>query len=307
MLNILRSLVSSNIFIVLFPIMNLQFLLPEATTDAPSDAHHTQPHSAREDSHRPLSKQDPPVLLPAKAASAQSDEQPYSALEDLHRPLSEQGPPALQHERTSAPSHARHPTSESSFPEVHRLPSEHGPPVLPHDSEQTSFLDDLNSPLSPGQNHPPEPHQHLAHPVSKGMDLGDSHSHRQGTAVSNDYWPGTVPPGHTKDWPGTVSSHDNQLDMGPPGPGHLQSTVPSSHDYQQNTDTGFGSWFGLSQPRGTMYGNSHQNMAPGNVQTYNTQPTGQIQGHPQATSSHPPSKIVPSNGDMGTNTPMEGG
>ncbi|KAJ3970459.1 hypothetical protein EV361DRAFT_282309 [Lentinula raphanica] len=149
----------------------------------------------------------------------------------------------------------------------------------------------------------------------------------QGTAFNDDHWLGTVPPGH-KDWPGTVSSHDNRLDMGPPGPGHLQgtgpslgnwpgmehpshghlqSTVPLSHGYQTNTDPDFGSWFGLSQPGGTMYGNSHQNMAPGNVQTYNTQPTGQIQGHPQTTSSHPPSEIVPSNDDMGMNMPMDNG
>ncbi|KAJ3757728.1 hypothetical protein EV360DRAFT_70908 [Lentinula raphanica] len=313
-----------------------------AAASAQSNAQHATEISFVDYLNRPFSEQDSPVLLPAKAANAPSDAhhtQPHSA-QDLHRPLSEQGPPVLQHERTSAPSHARHPTPESSFPEDHRLPSEHGPPVLPHDSEQTSahnhpgptqeysFLNDLNSPLSPERNHPPEasfnhhsrpyifserlsfssptntwPIQflsvtlHLSFFDWQGMNLGDSHSHRQGTAVSNDHWPGTV------------SSHDNQLDMGHPSHGHLQSTVPSSHGYQQNTDPRFGSWFGLSQPiGGTMYGNSHPNTAPSNVQTYNTQPTGQIHGHPH--NGHLPFQSVPSNsaynGDMGMNMPMDG-
>ncbi|KAJ3766135.1 hypothetical protein FB446DRAFT_827387 [Lentinula raphanica] len=72
----------------------------------------------------------------------------------------------------------------------------------------------------------------------------------QDTVSSHDPWPGTVVPSDHEQlqglqgtafsddhWPGTVSSHDNRLDMGPPGPGHLQGTDPS-----------LGNWPGMEHP-----------------------------------------------------------
>ncbi|KAJ3817048.1 hypothetical protein F5880DRAFT_1618655 [Lentinula raphanica] len=127
----------------------------------------------------------------------------------------------------------------------------------------------------------------------------------QDTVSSHDPWPGTVVPSDHEQlqglqgtafsddhWPGTVSSHDNRLDMGPPGPGHLQGTDPS-----------LGNWPGMEHPSPWAFAD----LGFRSLETYNTQPTGQIQGHPQTTSSHPPSKIMPSNDDMGMNMPMDNG